>query len=62
MPSEYKPPPEYKPPEYKLPKISLEMAISPGLIFGILRYLKSVVSSGEIPFHFNIDFIWSEIR
>ena len=31
-------PPEYKPPEYKPPKMCLKTFISPGLIFGILRY------------------------
>ena len=43
MPSEYKPPdykplPECKPREYKPPKMYLRTSISPGLIFGILRY------------------------
>ena len=41
MPSEYKPP-EYKPPEYKPPKKCLVTSISPGLIFGIFRYIISV--------------------
>ena len=33
-----KDPPNISLPEYKPPKISLKMAISPGLTFGILRY------------------------
>ena len=32
-------PSEYKPPEYKPPKKCLRTSISPGLIFGILRYI-----------------------
>ena len=32
-------PSEYKPPKYRLPKMCLKMPISPGLIFGILRYI-----------------------
>ena len=43
MPSEYKPPPEYKPPEYKPFKKGLRTSISPGLIFGILRYTKEIL-------------------
>ena len=42
MSSEYKPP-EYKPPEYKPPKKCLRTSISPGLIFGILRYFDIVI-------------------
>ena len=38
MPSEFKPP-EYKLPRIKPPKKCLRTFISPGLIFGILRYL-----------------------
>ena len=38
MPFEYKPP-EYRPSEYKPLKMCLKMAVSPGLIFGILRYM-----------------------
>ena len=34
------PPPNVSPPEYKPSKMCLKIALSPGLIFGILRYLK----------------------
>ena len=39
MPSEYKPPPEYKP-----PRKCLRTSISPGLIFGILRYVRKFLN------------------
>ena len=40
-------PPNISPPEYKPPKMCLKMAISPGLIFGILRYLQYTSISRE---------------
>ena len=44
MLSEYKPP-EYEPlPECKPPKMCLKMSISPGLIFGILRYFDKMLA------------------
>ena len=35
-------PSEYKPPEYKPPKKCLRIFISPGLIFGLLRYARII--------------------
>ena len=41
-------PSEYKPPEYKPTKMCLKMAISPGLIFGILRYFDFVKTNFDV--------------
>ena len=38
---------EYKPPDYKPPQMCSKIAISPGLIFGTLRYIFVKVSFND---------------